>query len=99
MALSFARRESPLVLQTKPDHQIDLSIRHVNDALNGLLGLVIPGQKREFLDQLCVDRILDESRQCLCLCRQVDVGIPPSGLVVEADLDCPVSIMGTISEK
>jgi hypothetical protein len=33
------------------------------------------------------------------LCRQVDVGIPPSGLVVEADLACPISIMSNIPGK
>src|SRR3990170_667141 len=82
MARAFLSRESPIVLQTESNEEVDLPVGHVHDLLDGFPGPIVAGQERQFAGELRIYGLLYEPEERLCLERHVYVTVPDGRIIM-----------------
>ena len=82
MAGAFPRGKPTVVLQARLDEEVNHAVRHINNILDGLLGLVIIGKEGQFVHEFGVDGLLDKPEQGFRLWCHVDESVPVGRVVL-----------------
>ncbi len=86
MAILFSFRQSPIVLKTEANEEVDLPVGHVHDLLDGFFGLVIVGDERQFVCEFRIDGLFDETEKRFGLGRHINIAIPYGRLIMNSHL-------------
>ncbi len=90
MAAALPRRKPAAALQARLYEHAYLAVRHIDNLLDGLSGLVVTGKEGKFLHELRINSLPDEPEQRLRLRRHVNVSVPVRRVVLHGHAPLPV---------